>query len=655
MGWLDGATWYSYLVGGRQPQLFYDKEGYASALLEACETLKLPYAAPIYMRNRHMHLVSSTVFRKPLGPLGINPKYKRQIVESNDGGTVSVDWFRGVEAERDLPAHAPIVVILHALAGSTMDPYVMYMCSAFYDKGWRPLGFNFRGCGSTPLTSARCFSYADTADVYAAVSHCQKIYPQAPIFAVGFSLGAYNLNKYVGEVDSGVYPEDGKLAGAAVLGSGFDFAAELKYQPGAYEWICIRVWRDYVREHRDALEKHPDIDIDTVMKCTTMKEIDEHLICKCHNYATPEDYYRDLNGLTWIAKIETPTLFVSAEDDPFLDVRVAPKEECSKNPFTLFALTYDGSHCSHLSGLWPFGQSWLDHVVGEWFTAILALADTAKEPNESESEGSNSGELTPEPASASTESTAQTASEGTTATVVAQAAAGAQPAAGAAGPSLQRQHSTAGLRCFGGSLPADADRQHTGHQRGDRRRAFLQAVFHRQSRRPEERHMIRFRKHLNLRHLPKLSGANARPRSAGRQTRSSSPLAKALPAPHTQDDGIVGVGPHPAHSEGDLHLQDSEVHPHPRRRATWVTSSDSEQTLLGGRLPPLGALRPAQRASAAPYSQGFFGSSQHIILRATFEARQAQPLGSAQAQPHELAWAIRCCAAVGTRRAHKVI
>ena len=45
--------------------------------------------------------------------------------------------------------------------------------------------------------------------MYAAVSHCQKMYPQAPIFAVGYSLGAYNLNKYIGEVDSGVYPEGG--------------------------------------------------------------------------------------------------------------------------------------------------------------------------------------------------------------------------------------------------------------------------------------------------------------------------------------------------------------------------------------------------------------------------------------------------------------
>ena len=46
-------------MGGQHPQLFYDKEGYAAALLEACQTLKLPYAAPVWMRNRHLHLVSS--------------------------------------------------------------------------------------------------------------------------------------------------------------------------------------------------------------------------------------------------------------------------------------------------------------------------------------------------------------------------------------------------------------------------------------------------------------------------------------------------------------------------------------------------------------------------------------------------------------------
>ena len=46
-----------------------------------------------------------------------------------------------------------------------------------------------------------------TADVYAAVHHIRQKYPQAPVFVIGFSIGAYTLTKYVGEADSGVWPE----------------------------------------------------------------------------------------------------------------------------------------------------------------------------------------------------------------------------------------------------------------------------------------------------------------------------------------------------------------------------------------------------------------------------------------------------------------
>ena len=35
-------------------------------------------------------------------------------------------------------------------------------------------------------------------------------------------------------------------------------------------------------------------------------------------YPNIKAYYDDINGLKWIPKIRTPTLFLSAEDDPFL-------------------------------------------------------------------------------------------------------------------------------------------------------------------------------------------------------------------------------------------------------------------------------------------------------------------------------------------------
>ena len=64
-----------------------------------------------------------------------------------------------------------------------------------------------RGCGETPLTNAKPVHIALTADVYAAVRKVREKYPLAPVFVIGFSIGAYTLTKYVGEADSGVWPE----------------------------------------------------------------------------------------------------------------------------------------------------------------------------------------------------------------------------------------------------------------------------------------------------------------------------------------------------------------------------------------------------------------------------------------------------------------
>ena len=56
-----------------------------------------------------------------------------------------------------------------------------------------------------PLTTPKIFCQADTSDIFEAVKEIRSQFPEAPIFAAGFSLGGYTLNKYVGQVDTGVY------------------------------------------------------------------------------------------------------------------------------------------------------------------------------------------------------------------------------------------------------------------------------------------------------------------------------------------------------------------------------------------------------------------------------------------------------------------
>lgn len=62
-----------------------------------------------------------------------------------------------------------------------------------------------RGCGGVPLTTPKIFCQADTSDMFVSIKEIRSQFPEAAIFAVGFSLGGYTLNKYVGQVDTGVY------------------------------------------------------------------------------------------------------------------------------------------------------------------------------------------------------------------------------------------------------------------------------------------------------------------------------------------------------------------------------------------------------------------------------------------------------------------
>ena len=48
-----------------------------------------------------------------------------------------------------------------------------------------------------------------------------------------------------------------------------------------------------------------------------------------------------------------------------------PIKESQANQHVMFVLTKFGSHCGHMQGWWPLGQSWLDVITMEFFRAIL--------------------------------------------------------------------------------------------------------------------------------------------------------------------------------------------------------------------------------------------------------------------------------------------
>ncbi len=93
-------------------------------------------------------------------------------------------------------------------------------------------------------------------------------------------------------------------------------------KPWSAEWLyniglAHRI-KQYIVEHNLALSKHAEIDMKSIAESKTIEHIDERVVCKLFGYETAEDYYTAASSMQFIPQIQTPSLFLIAEDDPFL-------------------------------------------------------------------------------------------------------------------------------------------------------------------------------------------------------------------------------------------------------------------------------------------------------------------------------------------------
>ena len=68
------------------------------------------------------------------------------------------------------------------------------------------------GHAGLPLTNSRTYSAAFTDDAHFAVEEIQRRFPDAPLFAAGYSLGSLILTKYLAEADTGKWVGEGNPA-----------------------------------------------------------------------------------------------------------------------------------------------------------------------------------------------------------------------------------------------------------------------------------------------------------------------------------------------------------------------------------------------------------------------------------------------------------
>lgn len=338
-------------------------------LLNQCPSFK-EYRPTPWIFNGHLMTILGTMLR-PLVPLSFE---RIVLTVDTTGGTIALDWHTRPYKNQ------PILVILHGLTGGSSEGYIRWMVSCASTKlDLCCVVVHARGCGRSKLTSAKSFCATNTDDVRAAIKYIHSIVENnTPIFAVGYSLGAGILTKYLGEES-----DQCLLQGAIACCGSFDMHLTTN---NLERWLNTRVYNRqltknllrYFQQHEEHFSKSDSmskLNLNNIYQSKTVRDYDRHVIVPIFGYRDVDHYYTEASSNKWLKHIRIPTLVLNAIDDPICPIDGLPNDDVIQNSKLITVKTLEGGHVSYLQGWWPSSYSYDNIVVVEYIQARLKQID----------------------------------------------------------------------------------------------------------------------------------------------------------------------------------------------------------------------------------------------------------------------------------------
>ena len=304
------------------------------------------YSAPSWLPGGHLQTLYPVLCLR-----GPQLAYRRERWELADGDFLDADWLDG-------PADAPLLVLFHGLEGSSRSPYARSLMRAAGRAGWRGVVVNFRGCSGEPNRLPRAYFAGDSAEIETVLQRLQASLANAPLYAVGISLGGNALLKWLGEAGH----EAGRLlCRAAAVSAPLDMnAAGAALDRG----INRRVYTAHFLASLKAKSlakaaRFPGLlDAGAIRRATTLREFDTLVTARLHGFRDAEDYWTRASSKPLLKNIALPTLVLNAKNDPFLPAQALPQPHEASDSVVL-QQPDSGGHVAFPVGLIPGRIDWL--------------------------------------------------------------------------------------------------------------------------------------------------------------------------------------------------------------------------------------------------------------------------------------------------------
>jgi predicted alpha/beta-fold hydrolase len=298
-----------------------------------------PFRPAPLLGHRHAQTIFPALFRAG-GPRAL----VAETWPTPDGEALDVDLLP------DRPGR-PGVLVLHGLEGSSRARYVRGLLAAVEARGWNGAAVSFRSCGRTPVAGMRLYHSGDTRDLPLLTARLRARWPDAPLAAVGFSMGGNILLKWLGEEG-----EAAPLHAAVAVSVPFDLAGCARALDGAGLFPAIyrkRFLRTLRRKALAIAARFPGaLDVAAVRACRSFAGYDQLVTAPLFGFAGAADYWARCSSAGFLPRIRRPTRIIAAEDDPIVPGHTIPRQAIAENPALDGRLLARGGHVGFVTGGW---------------------------------------------------------------------------------------------------------------------------------------------------------------------------------------------------------------------------------------------------------------------------------------------------------------
>ncbi|MBX2835641.1 MAG: hydrolase [Gammaproteobacteria bacterium] len=313
------------------------------------------FSPPWWLRNPHLQTIWASKFsHRP------EIQFEVERVELPDG-----DFFDLAKSAKDT---GPVVLLFHGLAGSINSAYARGAFSKLENAGYRPTLMHWRGCSGEPNRLVRSYHSGSSDDIQFVINLMRSRYPTEPLYAIGYSLGANALVKYLGE-QGDQSPLRGALAVCPpfVMSIGAD-----KLNSGLAKGYQRHLLSEMTKHHEIKQQRYPALKMTTITRSIKQSfwAWDDAITAPVNGFKDVHDYYESCSCRSFLPGITIPTHILYALDDPFFTKDVLPNASELPPSVKLEVQRYGGHVGFVFDKNTPSRDNWLDCWVIESLTQL---------------------------------------------------------------------------------------------------------------------------------------------------------------------------------------------------------------------------------------------------------------------------------------------